>query len=87
MSELKAKPTKARRINFRQRFRMVVVAVHRKGTNQRERLSNLRLKAGDTLLMMGSTASIDSLANSDEIIILDARVFPLAAYASRCPSP
>ncbi|MDP4694605.1 MAG: SLC13 family permease, partial [Opitutales bacterium] len=38
-------------INFRQRFRMVVVAVHRKGTNQRERLGSLRLVEGDTLLM------------------------------------
>ena len=50
---------------------MVVVAVHRKGTNQRERLGSLRLQEGDTLLMMGSTKAIDSLANSDEIIILD----------------
>lgn len=58
-------------INFRQRFRMVVVAVHRKGENQRERLDNLRLQPGDTLLMMGSTRAIDSLANSDEVIILD----------------
>ncbi|MGJ8638046.1 MAG: SLC13 family permease [Opitutaceae bacterium] len=58
-------------INFRQRFRMVIVAVHRKGTNQRERLDSLRIQEGDTLLMMGSTKAIDSLANSDEIIILD----------------
>ena len=36
-------------INFRQRFRMVVVAVHRKGTNQRERLGSLRLQEGDAL--------------------------------------
>lgn len=58
-------------INFRQRFRMIVVAVHRKGTNQRERLGSLRLLEGDTLLMMGSTPAIDSLADSEEIIILD----------------
>jgi di/tricarboxylate transporter len=45
--------------------------VHRKGTNQRERLASLRLQEGDTLLMMGSTKAIDSLATSDEIIILD----------------
>jgi di/tricarboxylate transporter len=72
-------------INFRQRFRMVVVAVHRKGTNQRERLSNLRLKAGDTLLMMGSTASIDSLANSDEIIILDRPRVPARSLRIKMP--
>jgi di/tricarboxylate transporter len=72
-------------INFRQRFRMVVVAVHRKGTNQRERLSNLRLEAGDTLLMMGSTASIDSLANSDEIIILDRPRVPARSLRIKMP--
>ena len=72
-------------INFRQRFRMVVVALHRKGTNQRERLSNLRLQAGDTLLMMGSTASIDSLANSDEIIILDRPRVPARSLRVKMP--
>ncbi|MDQ8194260.1 SLC13 family permease [Coraliomargarita sp. SDUM461004] len=72
-------------INFRQRFRMVVVAVHRKGTNQRERLSSLRLKAGDTLLMMGSTKAIDSLANSDEIIILDRPRVPARSLRVKMP--
>lgn len=72
-------------INFRQRFRMVVVAVHRRGTNQRERLSSLRLQAGDTLLMMGSTASIDSLANSDEIIILDRPRVPARSLRIKMP--
>ncbi|WPJ96681.1 SLC13 family permease [Coraliomargarita algicola] len=72
-------------INFRQRFRMVVVAVHRKGTNQRERLFSLRLKAGDTLLMMGSTKAIDSLANSDEIIILDRPRVPARSLRAKMP--
>ncbi len=58
-------------INFRQRFRMVVVAAHRKGYNQRERLASLRIQPGDTLLMMGSTKAIESLASSDDIILLD----------------
>jgi len=72
-------------INFRQRFRMVVVAVHRKGTNQRERLSSLRFQAGDTLLMMGSTSAIDSLANSDEIIILDRPRVPARSPRAKMP--
>lgn len=72
-------------INFRQRFRMVLVAVHRKGTNQRERLGNLRLLEGDTLLLMGSTTAIDSLANSDDIIILDRPRVP--ALSSRAKMP
>jgi len=72
-------------INFRQRFRMVVVAVHRKGTNQRERLSSLRFQAGDTLLMMGSTVAIDALANSDEIIILDRPRVPARSLRVKMP--
>jgi len=72
-------------INFRQRFRMVVVAVHRKGTNQRERLSSLHLQAGDTLLMMGSTEAINSLANSDEIIILDRPRVPARSLRIKMP--
>ncbi|MGC6423873.1 MAG: SLC13 family permease [Lentimonas sp.] len=72
-------------INFRQRFRMVVVAVHRKGTNQRERLGSLRLQEGDTLLMMGSTKAIDTLANSDEIIILDRPRVPTHSVRAKMP--
>ena len=72
-------------INFRQRFRMVVVAVHRKGTNQRERLGSLRLQEGDTLLMMGSTRAIDTLANSDEIIILDRARVPARSFRAKMP--
>jgi di/tricarboxylate transporter len=72
-------------INFRQRFRMVVVAVHRKGTNQRERLASLRIQEGDTLLMMGSTKAIESLANSDEIIILDRPRVPARSLRVKMP--
>ena len=72
-------------INFRQRFRMIVMAVHRKGTNQRERLSSLRLQPGDTLLMMGSTEAIDSLANNEEIIILDRPRVPARSLRAKMP--
>lgn len=72
-------------INFRQRFRMVVVALHRKGTNQRERLGNLRLQEGDTLLMMGSTKAIETLANSDEIIVLDRPRVPARSVRAKMP--
>jgi di/tricarboxylate transporter len=72
-------------INFRQRFRMVVVAVHRKGQNQRERLDSLRLQPGDTLLMMGSTKAIESLADSDEVIILDRPRVPARSVRIKMP--
>ena len=72
-------------INFRQRFRMVVVAVHRKGQNQREQLAELRLQAGDTLLMMGSTKAIDSMANSEEVILLDRPRVPAKSLRAKMP--
>ena len=72
-------------INFRQRFRMVVVAIHRKGHNQRDRLGNLRLKQGDTLLMMGSSDAISSLSNSDEIILLDRPSLPARSLRAKMP--
>ena len=72
-------------INFRQRFRMVVVAVHRKGHNQRDRLDSLRLQPGDTLLMMGSTKAINSLSTSEEIILLDRPRLPARSVRAKMP--
>jgi di/tricarboxylate transporter len=72
-------------INFRQRFRMVVVAVHRKGHNQRDRLDSLRLQPGDTLLMMGSTKAINSLTTSEEIILLDRPRVPARSVRAKMP--
>lgn len=72
-------------INFRQRFRMVVVAVHRKGHNQRDRLDSLRLQTGDTLLMMGSTKAINSLSTSEEIILLDRPRLPARSIRAKMP--
>lgn len=72
-------------INFRQRFRMVVVAVHRKGHNQRERLASLQLQEGDTLLMMGSTKAINSLSNSEEVILLDRPRLPARSVRLKMP--
>lgn len=72
-------------INFRQRFRMVVVAIHRKGQNQRERLNELRLQPGDTLLMMGSNNAIENLASSEELILLDRPRVPAKDIRAKMP--
>ncbi|MFP4283568.1 MAG: SLC13 family permease, partial [Opitutales bacterium] len=41
-------------LNFRQRFRMILIAVHRRGMNMRDKIETLPLEAGDTILMMGT---------------------------------
>jgi di/tricarboxylate transporter len=70
---------------FRQRFRMVVVAVHRKGQNLRSQLDSLRLQDGDTLLLMGSNQAIERLRGQDEIILLDRPRTPAANYRRKMP--
>lgn len=58
-------------VNFRQQFRVVLLAVHRNGVNLRDSLNELRLKEGDTLLLLGSMSAVENLNNSDQIIVLD----------------
>ncbi len=58
-------------VNFRQRFRMVVLAVHRKGKNLREHLETVRLEFGDTLLLLGTDEAIENLRGSEDIILMD----------------
>ncbi|HEX2101499.1 MAG TPA: SLC13 family permease, partial [Candidatus Synoicihabitans sp.] len=60
-----------REVNFRQRFRMVVLALHRKGRNVREQLETLPIQAGDILLMMGTDQAIDDLRQSDDLMLFD----------------
>ncbi len=57
-------------VNFRQRFRMVVLAVHRKGRNLRDKLGSLRLEFGDTLLLLGTDGAIQNLRASEDIILM-----------------
>lgn len=63
-------------VNFRQRFRTIILAVHRRGRNLREKLETLQLEQGDTLLMMGTDKAIENLRYSDEIILLDRPPIP-----------
>ncbi len=61
----------ARDGNFRQKFRMVVVALHRKGRNVRNRIETLPIEPGDVLLMMGTDQAIDGLRGSNDLVLFD----------------
>lgn len=74
-----------REINFRQRYRMIILAVHRRGRNVREQLETLPLDFGDTLLMMGTEKAIENLRNSDDIILLDRPALPARDLRSHLP--
>ncbi|MCD8483879.1 MAG: SLC13 family permease [Verrucomicrobia bacterium] len=57
--------------NFRQRYRMIVLAVHRKGKNLRDQFHDLTFQFGDTLLMMGTDTAIENMRKSEDIILID----------------
>ena len=74
-----------REINFRQRFRMVILAIHRQGKNLREKIETLTLSPGDTLLMLGTDKSIVNLQTSDEILLLDRPHLPMIDMRRKIP--
>ena len=57
-------------INFRRRFGAFVLAIRREGTILREKISHLALNAYDTLLIYGPTDRIQSLAQSNDFILI-----------------
>jgi di/tricarboxylate transporter len=72
-------------INFRQRFRVIVLAVHRGGKNVREKLESLPLEMGDILLMMGTPQAIDTLRDGNDIILFDRPPLPSLSLHRRIP--
>lgn len=71
--------------NFRQQFRMLVLAVHRKGQNVREKLNTIEFKFGDTLLLMGTDSAIEHLRSSEHIILLDKSIIPAQNMRKKTP--
>lgn len=74
-----------REVNFRQRFRMIVIAVHRRGRNVRERLDTLPLEAGDIVLMMGTDQAIDALRQSEDLMLFDRARVPATSQHTKMP--
>lgn len=57
-------------INFRQRFGLVVLAIHRSGQALRDKISSIRLLVGDMLLVQGAEERFTFLRKSRDLIIL-----------------
>ncbi len=74
-----------RDLNFRQRFGLVVLAVHRRGTNLSRGFATIPLQPGDTLLLLGEEASIDLLRGSNELMLLDRPRVPTSAQRASTP--
>ena len=72
-------------LNFRQRFRVVVLAIHRSGVNVRDQLETLPLQMGDILLMMGTEQAVNELRRGDDIILFDRPPLPSLTSHKRLP--
>jgi len=60
-----------RAVHFMQRYRMVLLAVHRRGRDIREQVDQMRLRLGDVLLMMGSDKSVEAIHASEDLLLID----------------
>jgi Di- and tricarboxylate transporters len=74
-----------RELNFRQRFRMVVLAIHRHGKNLRDKIDTTPIEAGDVLLMMGTDQAIQALRSGNDIILFDQPPLPARAENRKLP--
>jgi len=72
-------------INFRQRFRAVVMAIHRRGINLRDGFDAVPLQFGDLLLLMGTDSAIDQLRRSDDVLLLDKPATPSGDMRKKTP--
>ena len=59
-----------RELNFRQRFGVVILAVHRRGVNLRDRFEDVKLAFGDTLLVEGPMDRMSDLFNEKDFVNL-----------------
>ncbi len=57
-------------LQFRQRFGVLILAVHRRGVNLRERFEDVRLAFGDTLLVEGPVERMNELFQQRDFINL-----------------
>lgn len=67
-SRLVGKSLKA--LNFRQRFGVLILAVHRRGTNLRNRFEDVKLQFGDTLLVEGPVERMNALFSEKDFVNL-----------------
>lgn len=59
-----------RQLNFRRRFGVLVLAVHRQGVSLRDNFADVRLQYGDTLLVEGTEAAVGELREGRDFLLL-----------------
>lgn len=57
-------------VGFRRRFGVPVLGIQRRGRMARRRLSEIRLEAGDVLLIVGDQANVDALSDNPDLVLM-----------------
>jgi di/tricarboxylate transporter len=60
-----------KRLDFRQRHGVVVLAINRHGVNLLSKISRVRLRFGDVLLIQGNRERVERLASEGQILLLE----------------
>ena len=74
-----------RQIGFRYQTRCIVLGVQRRSRMIRTRLTDIRLKAGDVLLIQGQSQDIEALKRNSEVVLIEwsAEELPVVTHARR----
>lgn len=72
-------------LNFRQRFGVLVLAIHRRGMNLSRGFESVALQPGDTLLLLGPSGAVKALRGNSELLLLDRPRVPTTAQRSKAP--
>lgn len=59
------------RLQFRRRYQLVVLAINRHGVNLLSKMSNVKLRFGDVLLLQGNREHVEGLAVDGQILLLE----------------
>ncbi|HET8726894.1 MAG TPA: SLC13 family permease [Alphaproteobacteria bacterium] len=57
-------------VGFQRRFGCIVMGIQRRGRMARQRMTDVRLEAGDVLLIVGARKSVDGLANNSDLVLM-----------------
>jgi di/tricarboxylate transporter len=60
-----------KRLQFRRRYQLLALAINRHGVNLLSKLSNVKLRFGDVLLLQGNREHVENLAAEDQILLLE----------------
>jgi len=60
-----------KRLRFRERYELIVLAINRHGINLLSKMSKVRLRFGDVLLLQGSREHVEQLAADAQILLLE----------------